>query len=99
MKLTPFQPLFVPAVDKRGILGPLLLALGRRLCERLARRAVLDELSRLDDRTLLDLGINRGDFASIADGSWRRQAAGQPVAASPAARGGAEGTLDWWPHH
>jgi uncharacterized protein YjiS (DUF1127 family) len=75
MKSARFQPLFVPAVDDRGILGPLLIALGRRLRERVARQSALLELERLDERTLLDLGISPADFAAIADGSYRRPAA------------------------
>ena len=37
----------------------------------LQRHTVRAELERLDSRTLADLGINRGDFPSIAAGTYR----------------------------
>ena len=36
----------------------------------LERQAIRSELASLDPRTLADLGINRGDFSSIVDGSF-----------------------------
>jgi uncharacterized protein YjiS (DUF1127 family) len=36
------------------------------------RRALLSELMSMDDRDLADLGIGRGDFPAILDGSYRR---------------------------
>lgn len=52
------------------------------------RRAELAELAALDDRDLADLGISRGDFHAILDGTYRRdqdafgataQAEGRPL--------------------
>jgi uncharacterized protein YjiS (DUF1127 family) len=60
---------------EQPVLGPLLMAAIRRTREWLARRAVRDELERLDARTLLDLGINTGDFDAIADGTYQRREA------------------------
>ncbi len=34
-----------------------------------ARRRTLDELTRLDDRTLADIGLNRSMIVAIADGA------------------------------
>jgi uncharacterized protein YjiS (DUF1127 family) len=55
---------------------PLLGALAGRLVHRfrdwLRQRAVLDELYRLDGRTLQDLQITRQDFDAIASGAYRR---------------------------
>lgn len=36
---------------------------------RAERRRTLDELSRLDDRTLADIGLNRSVIAAVADGA------------------------------
>jgi len=98
MKPARFQPLFVPAVDGRGILGPLLIALGRHLRERVARQAVLLELDRLDERSLLDLGISPADFAAIADGSYRGARQEEHGETAPARSGGAPPALQFWPH-
>jgi uncharacterized protein YjiS (DUF1127 family) len=63
-------------VEDQGVLAPLALALVRRLHDWLVRRTVLDELLSLDRRTLLDLGITRGDFEAIAEGRYRRHEGG-----------------------
>jgi uncharacterized protein YjiS (DUF1127 family) len=39
----------------------------------LKRRIVLAELHGLDDRTLADLRISRGDFQAIAEGTYIRE--------------------------
>lgn len=36
------------------------------------RETAANELYRLDDRTLVDLGITRGDFPAILSGDYRR---------------------------
>jgi uncharacterized protein YjiS (DUF1127 family) len=46
----------------------------------LARRAVLAELQGLDDHTLADLRLYRGDFQAIADGSYIREGGAHDVA-------------------
>lgn len=56
-------------------IGVLVRAFGVSL----RRRAVIRELSRLDDRTLADIGIERGQIPKIADdlvNSGRTQASG-----------------------
>ncbi len=45
----------------------------------LKRRAVLAELHDLDDRTLADLCIYRGDFQAIADGTYIREGGAHDV--------------------
>ena len=47
----------------------------------LTRRAVLEELHGLDDRTLADLRIYPGDFQAIAEGTYAREGGAHDVAA------------------
>jgi uncharacterized protein YjiS (DUF1127 family) len=54
------------------VLGPLFPGFLRRWRAWLAREAALAELDRLDARLLQDLGIARGDFPAIIDGTFRR---------------------------
>src|SRR5690349_14193770 len=58
--------------DNEHVLGPLVLAILRRLRAWLDRQAVRAELDRLDGRSLADLGINRGDFPAILAGTYTR---------------------------
>lgn len=51
----------------------------------LARRAILAELRGLDDRTLADLRISRGDFQAIAEGTYIREGGAHDVARKPIA--------------
>jgi uncharacterized protein YjiS (DUF1127 family) len=46
----------------------------------LNRRAVLAELHSLDERTLADLRIYRGDFQAIAEGSYVREGGAHDIA-------------------
>ena len=66
-----------PARPASGLLG--------RIRAWLNRRAVLAELQGLDDRTLADLCIYRGDFQAIADGTYIREGGAHDVALKPAA--------------
>jgi uncharacterized protein YjiS (DUF1127 family) len=68
-----FSYSLIPA--EQPVLGPLLMTLVRRTRAWLARRAVREELERLDSRSLLDLGINAGDFDAIASGTYQRREA------------------------
>jgi len=47
----------------------------------LRKQADRFELNRLDDRSLADLGINRGDFPAILAGTYSR--GGEPVSRNP----------------
>ena len=58
-----------------GLLGRLVLWARQKI----RYRRALNELHRLDDRDLDDLGIGRGDFPELA----RRHAAGLPPLARP----------------
>ena len=71
-----------------------LLAAARQAARRWAeRRAVLEELHRLDARTLADLRIYPADFAAIADGTYARHgSADETVREAPAPR------LPTWPY-
>jgi uncharacterized protein YjiS (DUF1127 family) len=60
-----------PATDA-SVLGGVADRILHRLREWLRQRAVLDELHRLDGRTLQDLQITRQDFDAIASGTYRR---------------------------
>jgi len=56
----------------------------RRFQDWRRRRRELSELMRLEDRDLADLGIGRGDFRSIVDGTYTREAeAFMPAPARP----------------
>jgi len=50
------------------------LAVWAPVAEWQAYRAAYNELAALDDRTLADIGINRGDIAHVAKGAWVAQA-------------------------
>jgi uncharacterized protein YjiS (DUF1127 family) len=54
--------------------------LGAAIRSWLTRRAVLEELRGLDDRTLADLRIYPGDFQAIADGTYAREGGAHDVA-------------------
>ena len=51
--------------------GSLRGRLSRWLAERRRRARLAHELSQLSDRDLTDLGIGRGDFPAILDGTYR----------------------------
>ena len=70
MKLTWPESLAHPAADDQPLLGPVLVRALERIHRWALRRAVLAELRTLDDRTLADLGICRGDFRAIASGTY-----------------------------
>jgi uncharacterized protein YjiS (DUF1127 family) len=50
----------------------LLERIGAYFAARRQRAQILRELSEFDERDLHDLGINRGDFDSIVNGTYRR---------------------------
>jgi uncharacterized protein YjiS (DUF1127 family) len=54
-------------------LGGGMAALARKIAERAERRAVLDELSRLSDRELADIGLTRGDLMLVFDPGFAAQ--------------------------
>ena len=69
-----------------------LRAVGRFLAKLLAPviawrryRTALAELNALDDRTLADIGIVRGDVPRVAAGLWMPESAVRATAAAPAA--------------
>jgi uncharacterized protein YjiS (DUF1127 family) len=84
--------------EDRGILGLLLLAAALRCRDWLQRRVVFDELHHLDERTLVDLGINRGDFDAIAGGAYQRQEAETADNGAPQAADRAAVSPRFWPH-
>ena len=53
-------------------LGALVTAVTESVRGWWHRRQVLAELESLDDAMLADIGITRGDFRAIVDGTWRR---------------------------
>lgn len=61
----------------RQFLEYLPRAVGSQAIDRLERwsrrRALFAELSRMSDRDLADLGIGRGDFPAILDGTYQRE--------------------------
>ena len=59
-----------PAANSGAIRSTLALPLPKWLKTWLQRQADRLELSRLDDRSLSDLGINRGDFPAILAGTY-----------------------------
>lgn len=52
--------------------GSLLTSVRTWFAERHRRNAILRELNQYSPRELADLGITRGDFSSIAAGTFRR---------------------------
>ena len=50
----------------------LVERIGAFFAARRQRAQILRELSELGDRDLHDLGINRGDFDAIVNGTYRR---------------------------
>ncbi len=52
--------------------GALLTAIAESVRGWWRRQKLMSELESLDDFTLADLGITRGDFHAIVDGTWRR---------------------------
>jgi uncharacterized protein YjiS (DUF1127 family) len=50
----------------------LLERVGAYFAARRQRQQILQELSEFNERDLHDLGINRGDFESIVNGTFRR---------------------------
>ena len=69
---------FLPAGGSRatsaprrpGMLAEKVLASVRWLAEMPKRRAVLDELGRLSDHELADIGLTRGDLPRVFDPSF-----------------------------
>jgi uncharacterized protein YjiS (DUF1127 family) len=72
---TAYSRVAAQPADNEHILGPIAIAVARRLGAWLKKRAVLAELARLDARTLDDLRIFPGDFQAIADGTYVRHTA------------------------
>jgi len=66
---TPKTTGFVPA------LGHFLYQLARAMPTWLKREIERSKLEQLDQRTLVDLGINRGDFPAILAGTFTRNQA------------------------
>lgn len=54
-----------------------------RIVKRWQRRRMITALENLDDRTLADIGIYRGEIPSIVDGFDSRELRMTPVAAEP----------------
>lgn len=67
----PFLNGTIAAVHISRGTGPLQ-ALRDAVSEWLRKRAVAAELARLDDRTLADLALTRGDFPAIIQGTFRK---------------------------
>lgn len=57
------------AALSRGLRKPLA-GLFAKLKAWAVERATRDELMSLDDRTLADIGLNRGDIPQVASGLW-----------------------------
>ncbi len=55
-----------------SLIGTVLAAIVGVVKAWAAQRAVADELAGLDDRTVADLGLTRGDFPAIIAGPYRR---------------------------
>lgn len=55
------------------------------IAKRWQRRRMITALENLDDRTLADIGIYRGEIPSIVDGFDSRELRMTPVASSPIA--------------
>ena len=70
MKLSSLESLAHPTADDQPLLGPVLLRAIERVHRWALHRAVMAELRTLDDRSLADLGICRGDFHAIASGTY-----------------------------
>ena len=71
-----------------GAIGRIAAKLYAPLKSWAVERATRDELLSLDDRTLADIGLTRGDIPQVASGLWvpenrlAQVRAAQPVAAS-----------------
>lgn len=61
---------FVPA--RQGLFTRIRQDIARKAAARREYRRVYDELLKLDDREMDELGIGRGDFDAIARGTFRR---------------------------
>ena len=60
------------AAQPESLIGMLLAAMVGAAKAWAARRVVAEELAGLDDRTVADLGLTRGDFPAIIAGTYRR---------------------------
>jgi uncharacterized protein YjiS (DUF1127 family) len=60
------------AAQPEGLLSALVAPLVGAVKAWAARRAVAEELAMLDDRTVADLGLTRGDFPAIIAGTYLR---------------------------
>src|SRR5690349_20360885 len=78
------------ATDNENVLGPLVLGFLRLLRAWLDRQAVRAELEKLDERTLADLGMNRGDFPAILAGTYTRTSGSDMNTTSPKQSAAAE---------
>lgn len=57
-----------------GSLAVLITKLAHSVAQAIRYRRTYAELAQLDDRTLADLGITRGDIPAIASGIYAREA-------------------------
>lgn len=80
VRRTPEGSLDVGYYERRGRrlrarwLSSCFRRLWRRMVDACRRRAVINELSALDERTLHDIGIVRADIAAVARGDYARDA-------------------------
>jgi uncharacterized protein YjiS (DUF1127 family) len=65
------------AAQPESLVGTVLAAIVGAVKAWAAQRAVAEELAGLDDRTVADLGLTRGDFPAIIAGTYRR--GGEPA--------------------
>lgn len=64
---------FAPAAARPvGILGRLRAAVARRIAESREYSRIFNELMKLDQREMNELGIGPADFDAIARGTYRR---------------------------
>ncbi len=75
----------VPASDTPGVLARIGAFFGA-LAELPRRRAVMNELTRLTDHELADIGLTRGELDRVFDAEFAAARATSRVAARPFAR-------------
>lgn len=77
-----------------GAVVGFLRAIATAFAEARRQRAVYEELSRLSDRELRDIGLNRADIPAVVAGTYRRDEAPKPESKTRPAEAPARPEID-----